>query len=54
MPAMHWHGWCHMEIGAGGLKRRVVGSDVPAQLGLKAAAKAQLRAAQGLSKLKPK
>ena len=22
---MHWHGQCHMEIGVGGLKRRVVG-----------------------------
>ena len=22
---MHWHGQRHMEIGAGGLKRRVVG-----------------------------
>ena len=29
-------------------------SDVLAQLGLKAAAKAQLRVAQGLSELKPK
>ena len=22
---MHWHGQCHMEIGMGGLKRRLVG-----------------------------